>query len=45
MNETYNIKVIHNNKEWLVFCVPVSFEQCRIFSLRMARKYKNIQII
>lgn len=45
MYETFNIKVTHNNKEWLVFCLPVSFEECRSFSLRMARKYKKIQII
>ena len=38
MNETYNIRVSHNNKEWLVFCMPVSFEQCREFSLRMVQK-------
>jgi hypothetical protein len=45
MNESYNIKITHNNKEWLVFCVSVSFEQCREFSLRLARKYKKLQII
>ena len=45
MNETYNIRVSHNNKEWLVFCMPVSFEQCREFSLRMAKKYTKMKII
>lgn len=45
MNNSFNIRVTHNEKEWLVFCMPVSFEQCREVSLKIAKKYSKLQII
>lgn len=45
MGQKFNIRVTHNRKQWLVFCVPVSFEECREASLKLATKYSSLKIV
>lgn len=43
--EKFNIKITHNNKEWLVYCLPVTLEECKDTFIFFARKYKNQESI
>lgn len=45
MEQTFNVIIKSNTKEWLVFCKPVCYEDCKSALLKLSKKYSNIRII
>lgn len=41
----FNILIKFNKKEWLVFCIPVDFDECKNALKSLSKKYSNIKIV